>query len=45
MRFCMRKTFRRIDLQANMTQIYDLGIMDYGGPVGRCADLDAGWWN
>jgi hypothetical protein len=27
------------------TQIYDLSIMDYGGPVGRCADLDAGWWN
>ncbi len=27
------------------TQIYDLSIMDYGGPVGRCADLDAGWWD
>lgn len=27
------------------TPIYDLSIMDYGGPLGRCADLDAGWWN
>ncbi len=27
------------------TSIYDLSIMDYGGPVGRCTDLDAGWWN
>ena len=27
------------------TSINDLSIMDYGGPVGRCADLDAGWWN
>ncbi|MGH3677807.1 MAG: hypothetical protein ACRDU5_19150, partial [Mycobacterium sp.] len=26
------------------TPIYDLSIMDYAGILGRCADLDAGWW-
>lgn len=25
--------------------IYDLGVMDYAGVLGRCAALNAGWWN
>lgn len=25
--------------------IYDLGVMDYAGALGRCAALKAGWWN
>jgi len=25
--------------------IYDLGVMDYAGVLGRCAALRAGWWN
>lgn len=26
------------------TPIYDLTIMDFSGLIGRCGDLDAGWW-
>jgi hypothetical protein len=33
------------DSSSYENQIYEFGVMDLAGLIGRCAEVDAPWWN